>query len=357
MEFLDLILTNKEFIWLFKIMLVVVLAIFLSYASNKILDRLQRKLARNNKQLDNIIIYCLRKPIRILIWILALALSIDLSNQYSKTDLFYISVAIKDLGLIFAVAWGAWRFIKKYEAKLINQKINKKVDITTASAVIKLLKASLIITVCLIILQTLGIGIGGVLAFGGVGGIAIGFAARDLLANFFGAIMLYMDRPFVVGDWIRSPDKEIEGVVEQIGWRLTTIRTFDKRKLYVPNSVFSSIALENPSRMTNRRIYETIGLRYDDVNKVDVILSQIQEMLENHEEIDNKQTLMVNLNKFSEYSVDFFIYSFTKTTNWVKFHRIKQGILLEISRIISDNKAEMAFPTSVVDINKIPKNT
>jgi MscS family membrane protein len=161
----------------------------------------------------------------------------------------------------------------------------------------------------------------------------------------------------VVGDWIRSPDKEIEGVVEQIGWRLTTIRTFDKRKLYVPNSVFSSIALENPSRMTNRRIYETIGLRYDDVNKVDVILSQIQEMLENHEEIDNKQTLMVNLNKFSEYSVDFFIYSFTKTTNWVKFHRIKQGILLEISRIISDNKAEMAFPTSVVDINKIPKNT
>jgi len=80
-------------------------------------------------------------------------------------------------------------------------------------------------------MQTLGYSISGVLAFGGIGGIAVGFAARDLLANFFGGFMIYMDRPFDVGDWIRSPDQEIEGTVEKIGWRLTTIRTFDKRPL------------------------------------------------------------------------------------------------------------------------------
>lgn len=68
--------------------------------------------------------------------------------------------------------------------------------------------------------------------------------------------MIYFDRPFKVGDWIRSPDRQIEGTVERIGWRMTIIRTFDKRPLYVPNSVFSSIVVENPSRMLNRRIYE-----------------------------------------------------------------------------------------------------
>ncbi|WP_258868179.1 mechanosensitive ion channel family protein [Alkalilimnicola ehrlichii] len=125
----------------------------------------------------------------------------------------------------------------------------------------------------LVVLQTLGISIAGVLAFGGVGGIAVGFAARDLLANFFGGLTVYLDRPFSVGDWIRSPDREIEGTVERIGWRQTRIRTFDLRPLYVPNSTFNSIALENPSRMSNRRIFETIGIRYNDADKMATIVA------------------------------------------------------------------------------------
>ena len=118
-------------------------------------------------------------------------------------------------------------------------------------AMAKLLRLSVIITAGLVVLQTLGFSISGVLAFGGVGGIAVGFAARDLLANFFGGLMIYLDRPFSVGDWVRSPDRNIEGTVERIGWRLTVIRTFDKRPLYVPNSVFANIAVENPSRMAS----------------------------------------------------------------------------------------------------------
>src|SRR5690606_30903944 len=110
----------------------------------------------------------------------------------------------------------------------------------TAKAISKLLKAAAIITAMLVLLQSLGFSVSGVLAFGGIGGIAIGFAARDLLANFFGALMLYFDRPFAVGDWVRSPDREIEGTVEDIGWRLTRIRTFDQRPLYVPNSIFAN---------------------------------------------------------------------------------------------------------------------
>ena len=80
-------------------------------------------------------------------------------------------------------------------------------------------------------------------------------------------MFVYLDRPFAVGDWVRSPDREIEGTVENIGWRVTRIRTFDKRPLYIPNSIFSQIAVENPSRMSNRRIKETIGIRYDDASK------------------------------------------------------------------------------------------
>ena len=163
--------------------------------------------------------------------------------------------------------------------------------------------------------------------------------------------MIYMDRPFNVGDWIRSPDKEIEGTVEKIGWRSTIIRTFDKRPLHVPNSIFSNISVENPSRMSNRRIKETIGIRYDDLSKMEKIINDVEKMLKNHTDIDTTETLMVNFNEFAPSSLDFFIYTFTKTTDWAHYHKIKQDVLLKIINIIESNGAECAFPTSTLHIS------
>ena len=208
----------------------------------------------------------------------------------------------------------------------------------------------MIITATLVILQTLGYSISGVLAFGGIGGIAIGFAAKDLLANFFGGLMIYLDRPFAIGDWIRSPDREIEGTVEEIGWRQTRIRTFDKRPLYIPNSIFASIAVENPSRMDNRRIYETIGIRYDDAGKLPAILEDVRALLKNSPDIDQNQTLMVNFNSYGASSLDFFIYTMTRTTVWEDYHVIKEKVLLDILAIIDKHGAECAFPTTTVHI-------
>ena len=132
--------------------------------------------------------------------------------------------------------------------------------------------------------------------------------------------MIYLDRPFVVGDWIRSPDQEIEGTVEQIGWRQTRIRTFDKRPLYVPNSAFTHISVENPSRMLNRRIKETIGVRYDDASKLTLIIEDVKRLLNEHPDIDQNQVIIVNFNSFGPSSLDFFIYTFTRTIDWVTFH-------------------------------------
>ena len=208
----------------------------------------------------------------------------------------------------------------------------------------------MLITAALVLLQTLGFNISAILAFGGIGGIAVGFAAKDLLSNFFGGMMIYLDRPFAIGDWVRSPDKQIEGTVEKIGWRLTVIRTFDKRPLYVPNSVFASIAVENPSRMSHRRIYETIGIRYDDVDKLPAIVKEVKTMLLAHEEIDQEQTLIVNFNSFAASSLDFFVYTFTHTTNWIKYHEVKQDVLFRISEIITSHGAEIAYPTSTLHV-------
>lgn len=276
----------------------------------------------------------------------------QIAGQHTESTLFGLIAPVRYVAVICLIVWFLLRLARAMEQIIIANNLARDPDFdqTTVHAITRLLRASLIITAALVVMQTLGFSISGVLAFGGIGGIAVGFAARDVLANFFGGLMIYMDRPFGVGDWVRSPDRNIEGTVEYIGWRHTRIRTFDKRPLYVPNSIFSTIAVENPSRMTNRRIFETIGVRYDDVDSISTILSEVKLMLHSHPDIDTNQTLMVNLNEFGPSSLDFFVYAFTNTTVWTEFHQIKQDILLKIAVIIDNNGAEVAFPTTTVHI-------
>ena len=229
-----------------------------------------------------------------MIWLLGGSLAIFAGNivvsdvaSESSNMLLSLVRPMRRVGVILLVAWFLIRFIRLAEQKLVAPSgIETTLDHTTISAFGKLIRLSIIITVSLVVMQSLGYSVSGVLAFGGIGGIAVGFAAKDLLANFFGGLMIYMDRPFKVGDWIRSPDKNIEGVVEDIGWRLTRIRTFDKRPLYVPNATFTNISVENPSRMSNRRIYETIGVRYCDIDTLSNILEDVRVMLSEHKDID-----------------------------------------------------------------------
>jgi MscS family membrane protein len=131
---------------------------------------------------------------------------------------------------------------------------------------------------------------------------------------------------------------------------MCTIRTFDKRPLYVPNATFTTIAVENPSRMLHRRISETIGVRYEDIDRVQDIVSDIRAMLNNHNEIEVSQTLIVNFLAFSHSTLDIMVYTFTKTREWVKYHEVKQDVLLKISDIIVGHGAEVAFPTQTLHV-------
>ena len=344
-------LTGEQYLWAFELFLIVLIALSLGFALNRMIDKLEVQAAKTKTVWDDALIEACRRPAIWLIWILGINFAAGIAAQKMDSPLQALIDPINRLALIFLGTIFLTSFIKRAERNLIHPDyIAKPLDATTVRAVGKLLRASVIITAVLIAMQLLGYSISGLLAFGGIGGIAVGFAAKDLLANFFGGLMIYLDRPFSVGEWIRSPDKEIEGVVEDIGWRLTRIRTFDKRPLYIPNAVFANISVENPSRMSNRRIYETVGIRYEDINSMDAIVEQVTAMLMEHPEIDTTQTMIVNFDAFSASSVDFFVYTFTKTTNWIDFHKIKQDILLRIAGIVEANSAEIAFPTSTLHI-------
>ncbi|MGE4630538.1 MAG: mechanosensitive ion channel domain-containing protein [Pseudohongiellaceae bacterium] len=343
--------------WGIEVFLVVTATLMARFIAMYVLEILGRRLEKTENVWDDAVFEAAKAPLSWLILIMGLLLAIQISDAYLGIDLFSASnlESMRQLTFIVLIMFFFVKFISLAETKFLERveadpaPEEARLDSTTLHALAKLLRLSVVISAALIALPTVGIEITALLAFGGVGGLAVGFAAQDLLSNFFGGLMIYLDRPFAIGDWIRSPDRDIEGTVESIGWRLTIVRTFDKRPLYVPNAIFNTLAVENPSRMSNRRIYETIGIRYQDANKMGAVVGDVKAMLLTHSEIDTEQTLIVNLNSYAPSSLDFFIYTFTRTTDWIRFHEIKQDVMLKVIDIVHSHEADFAFPTTTID--------
>ncbi|MCP3688032.1 MAG: mechanosensitive ion channel family protein, partial [Gammaproteobacteria bacterium] len=254
---------SQEWLWIVQVFIVVLITTFANYFIKRFLARVLSKLGGTQTNWDDIVLQAMTRPLGWLVWLVGIDFAVSIIYAETDTAIFSASVAIRNVGVLICITWFVLGFIRGAEQEITQNSEN--LDKHTAEAISKLLRLTVVITAVLVILQTLGFSISGVLAMGGVGGIAVGFAAKDLLANFFGGLIVYLDRPFSIGDWIRSPDRAIEGTVEKIGWRITVIRNFESQPMYVPNSVFTNIVVENPSRMANRRIYETIGLRYRDI--------------------------------------------------------------------------------------------
>ena len=256
--------------------------------------------------------------------------------------------------LLFALI--ALKILFFFANRLEESQIKKGADRTSAKFITRVLKITIFISIVLLFGEHFGLSLSGLMTFGGIGGIALGFASRDVLGNFFSGVMLYFDRPFEIGDWIRSSDREIEGIVVEVGWRMTKIMTFKNRPLYIPNSLFSSITIENPGRMTNRCIDVVLGLRCEDASKMSIIIDELRTMLRSSDKIDQTQDLLVNFNAFADSSLNIMIHCFTKTVKWEEWLEAQQEIFFTMIEIIHKHGADLAYPTETlyVDNNQNP---
>jgi len=337
-----------EYLWALSVVFTLFCTTIIHFSSSRIMRKLATKAEQTHLVYPQALLGALYKPVALLIWLLgiSIALAIIFSNN-AYAVLFTYLLPIRKAGIIFAITWAIIRFIRKIEVLTIQNapKRNKDLDETMVHAFALLLIITVVAISGMGIMQIFGLPISGLLAFGGIGGAGIAFASKDLLANFFGGLVVYMDKPFKVGHWIRSPDKNIEGTVEHIGWRVTRIRTFDRRPLYVPNSFFLNISVENVSRMLNRRIKTMIGVRYEDASKIEKLTEDMKQMLADHPGVDKKQPFMVSLFEFGPSSLDIQLDACTKATKRIDYQIVRQDILMKVLAIIENNHAECAYPT------------
>ena len=355
-SFLTQLATWSTNIWV-QVLLVLIVTAVASRIRHVIIGGIESKLKATRQIWSISIVEAVRNPAALLIWTAGISFSIDIIRSQFDTPIFDSVPVLRIIAVIATLTWFVTRLADSFERHLIETKVAEKPDYdrTTVEFAGKVTRASAIFLGILVAMQSLGLNIAGILAFGGVGGIAIGFAAREVIANYFGAIMIFLDKPFKVGDTITSPEREIEGTVVEIGWRRTIIERFDTRTLYVPNSAFSSISVRNHTRQRNRRIFEYVGIRYDDSTQLEAIVTEVNEMLNSHPGIDPTNSVMVNFDRFAASSLDIMIYCFTKATAWAEYQAVKQDALVKVMDIITKHGAEIAFPTTTFHIpNQVP---
>ena len=209
------------------------LALLLFVIKNKIISFVLAISEKTSTVYDELLLYSIKRPSSYLIILGYLILLTDFLSKINIVNFtFSLSASIFIL-FILTISWSIIRGLNYYlNLKPFLNNLTQDDDAAlvteTYEIVIRIIKVIVVIITLLILMQELGLSISGLLAFGGVGGLIVGLAAKDLLSNFFGGMMIFFDRPFRVGEFIKSPDRNIEGIVEKIGWRLTVVRTFSK---------------------------------------------------------------------------------------------------------------------------------
>lgn len=295
----------------------------------------------SNIPYETSIFECMQRPLEFLsLFTVGTAFTEVVSRPLAATGLLRHIRSIRELGIIIAATWFLVRWIDRIRARF---EADKRFDKAQIDASARFGTVITFVVSLLISLDTIGINVQTVLAFGGIGGVAIGFAGREIISNFFGGFMIYVTRPFTVGEWIRCiEEQQLNGTVENIGWYLTRVRTWDKRPLYIPNSRFSTLIVENGSRMDNRRIVHTLHLRLEDVPVVPKIVSQMESFLNNHPALDPRQHRLAYVDSFDDYSVRIWFSCYTKSVFLFDFRRTQQEILLKIHEIIRACGAKLA---------------
>ena len=325
-----------------------VLAVIVQIVLSFVLKQITKHSGSTKTQIDDHLIRAISAPLKVLIWYGWLYFSLrELTSEIQSLGQIVSYISITP---VFILTWGILRLISSVENFMLESKGGFDKDSVRLFA--RLMKILFVFAIILGVAQFYGYAISSILTLGGVGGIVVGFAAKDMLANVFGGLMIQMDKPFSTGDWIRTSDRSIEGVVEKIGWRMTRIRTFSKNPVYVPNGIFATIPIETPSRMTNRQVYEVIGIRYDDIAQMDSIIEKVHDLLKNNKHIDHEQAYRVYFDVFNASSLDFVIWAFSSLTDAGEFKKMKGKLLLDIAQIIADHKAEIAYPTQTLHIQK-----
>ena len=339
--------------------IIIALLIFLGFMlirglfSKFVLGHLRNWATKSSNNLDDKIVDALIPPVKFIPVILGIFFAAQYLDLSAEAYAFVMKV---ERSLIaFTMFWALHRTCDPLSHGL--KKLEKILTKAMMNWLFKALKILVVFIGAAVILEIWGIAVGPLLAGLGLFGAAVALGAQDLFKNLIGGITVIAEKRFHPGEWIKV-DGVVEGTVEDIGFRSTKVRRFDKAPVHVPNSQLSDAVVTNFSRMTHRRIKWKVGVIYDtSVEQLKIIRDEITKELETNDAFApaDEVSTFVRVDSFNDSSIDFLIYCFTKTTNWGEWLEIKEAFAMTIKEIVEEKaKSGFAFPSQSVYLVSIP---
>ena len=316
-----------------------------------ILNRLSRIVSKTSNQIDDAVIEVLDGPLKFL----PVVLGFFIASSYldvSENNQDFLDLLNRSLITIF-IFWLLHQLIIPFSFVIKN--FESKISKPLVDWTLKGLKILVIVLGAVAILELWGIRVGPVIAGLGLFGVAVALGAQDLFKNLISGIMILMEKRFTVGDVILVSG-EVEGVVEQIGFRSTLVRRFDSTPVMVPNYKFAEQSVTNYTRRHHRRIRWLIGLEYrTTIDQLKKIRDEINTLIEKDDNFAKNQnaSFYVRIDSFSDSSIDMLVQTFTVTNEWAEFLKIKENLAVKIIEIVENNEAGFAFPSQSLYVEKL----
>lgn len=338
--------------WVSDLALIILIVIAFNFGIKRFLNALKRRFDKKNQLWRASFVEALYTPLSLYVWVFAIFSIIVIIDRTINLEPLIKSnfLVIPLLAAILGTAWFLFRWKSLAIKTMTEKKSWEKIGLNPqrVDAIDKLLTLIIFFFIAAWLLEATGHGVGTLLTIGGIGAAAIGFAAKDLIANFFGGLMIYINTPFKTGDLIKIPGKDTTGHVEEIGWYMTRVRDLEKQTIYIPNSMFSQFIVVNISGRTHRRILEKVGIRYDNFSSVTQIIKEFQEYLDGHESLNASLPRFAAFTAFNDSSLDITVMAYSNVVKRDAFLLIKQELLFKLHEIVTNNNASFAYPTMTI---------
>ncbi len=276
-------------------------------------------------------------------------------NGVEKMDLTSFWFNVCRTIAVLAAGWFIYRLVDVVEFYLRRwtSRTETLLDDQLVPMIRKTLRVFVVIVVLLFVAQNIfNWNIGALLAGLGVGGLAFALAARDMLANLFGSITIFADRPFQMGDWVIINDQQ--GVIEEVGFRSTRIRLFNGHQVIMPNSVVANATIENVARRGFIRRVMNVTITYDTPpQKVQRGVEILREMLEERSEhLHPDYPPRVYFNDFNAASLNIIVYYWFVPPQWWQYNQFNHDFNMELLRRFNQEGIEFAFPTQTLYVKQ-----
>jgi MscS family membrane protein len=333
--------------------IIIALAIFTFFLflrgvfSKFVVKKLESYVSKSTNSFDNSLVNSMEGPAKFF----PIVLGFFVSTSYLTVDSGMVDTINRSL-ITVLIFWTFHQVVGPFSAVI--KSAGGLISRDLINWIIKAIKILILILGFAAVLDLWGIKIGPIIAGLGLFGVAVALGAQDLFKNLISGILVLVERRFQVGDWIYV-DGVIEGTVENIGFRSTVVRRFDKSLATIPNFQFAEQAVINKSLITNRRIDWAIGLEYRTTSdQLKNIKEQIENFIKTNSNFSNSEDtiLAVKIEQFAASSIDIRLICFTKTANYLEWMNVKDLLAMEIKSIVERNKASFAFPSTSIYVEK-----